>query len=143
MKKKIAAALVILAVFAAAIAAFSAWRSSEAYRKARAAIRWDCSVVCAGDSTADAYTITYSDIKVSPKTGALTLQNPNDFAIAVHLLCEGEPELVSGSIPAKGCYSFMNIAEKEYTVGVHADAAADTIVKVYVYDGQDTQPYTN
>ena len=34
-----------------AIIVFSAYRSSESYRKAKAAIQWDCSVTCTEEST--------------------------------------------------------------------------------------------
>ena len=67
----------------------------------------------------------------------------NDFEIVVHLLCEGEQEIVSGNIPAGSCYSFANVTDKEYTVGIHADVDAATNIKVIVYDGKDTEPYTN
>ena len=72
----------------------------------------------------------------------LTVQNRNDFDVIVHLLCEGKQELVSGSIPAGGCYSFLNVTDKEYTVGIHADVGENTDIKVFVYDGKDTEPYT-
>ena len=84
-----------------------------------------------------------SNVKVSSKTGTLTIQNRNDFEIVVHLLCEGEQEIVSGNISAGGCYSFANVTDKEYTVGIHADVDAATNIKVIVYDGKDTEPYTN
>lgn len=83
------------------------------------------------------------NVKVSSKTGTLTIQNRNDFEIVVHLLCEGEQEIVSGNISAGGCYSFANVTDKEYTVGIHADVDAATNIKVIVYDGKDTEPYTN
>ena len=80
--------------------------------------------------------------KFYPKTGVLTVQNRNDFDVIVHLLCEGKQELVSGSIPAGGCYSFLNVTDKEYTVGIHADVGENTDIKVFVYDGKDTESYT-
>jgi len=116
MKKKAPIVFIIVSVFAvAAIIIISAYRSSESYRKAKA----------------------------SSKTGTLTIQNRNDFEIVVHLLCEGEQEIVSGNIPAGSCYSFANVTDKEYTVGIHADVDAATNIKVIVYDGKDTEPYTN
>ena len=101
----------------------------------------DCSVTCAEESTPDSYVITYSDAKILSQTGVLTVRNRNDFNIIVHLLCEGKQELVSGSIPAVGCYSFLNVTDKEYTVGIHADVGENTDIKVFVYDGKDTEPY--
>ena len=143
MKKKAPIVFIIVSVFAvAAIIIISAYRSSESYRKAKAAIQWDCSVSCTEKSTSAQYVITYSNVKVSSKTGTLTIQNRNDFEIVVHLLCEGEQEIVSGNISAGGCYSFANVTDKEYTVGIHADVDAATNIKVIVYDGKDTEPFT-
>lgn len=141
MKKKAPIVFIIVSVFAvAAIIIISAYRSSESYRKAKATIQWDCSVSCTEKSTSAQYVITYSNVKVSSKTGTLTIQNRNDFEIVVHLLCEGEQEIVSGNIPAGSCYSFANVTDKEYTVGIHADVDAATNIKVIVYDGKDTEP---
>ena len=131
MKKKAPIVFIIVSVFAvAAIIIISAYRSSESYRKAKATIQWDCSVSCTEKSTSAQYVITYSNVKVSSE-------------IVVHLLCEGEQEIVSGNIPAGSCYSFANVTDKEYTVGIHADVDAATNIKVIVYDGKDTEPYTN
>ena len=105
--------------------------------------KWDCSVRCAEESTPDKYITTYSDVKVGSKTGTLTIQNRNNFDIAVHLLCEGEHERVSDIIPAGGCYSFLKMNDIEYTVGVHADVDENTEMKVFVYDGENTEPYIN
>ena len=142
MKKKVAIVLVIISIVAISIMIFSTYKSSEACRKANAAIQWDCSVTCAEESTPDSYVITYSDAKILSKTGVLTVQNRNDFNIIVYLLCEGKQELVSGRIPAGGCYSFLNVTDEEYTVGIHADVDENTDIKVFVYDGKDTEPYT-
>ena len=142
MKKKVAIVLVIISIVAISIMIFSIYKSSEACRKANAAIQWDCSVTCAEESTPDSYVITYSDAKILSKTGVLTVQNRNDFDIIVYLLCEGKQELVSGRIPAGGCYSFLNVTDEEYTVGIHADVDENTDIKVFVYDGKDTEPYT-
>ena len=143
MKRKLTVvlgAVVLLAIIGAII--FSSYRSSESYRKAKAAITWDCSVICAEKSKPDEYVITYSDVKVVSKTGELTIQNRNDFDIIVHLLCDGEQEIVSNVIHVGGSYSLLNIMDKEYTVGVHADVDENTNIKVFVYDGKDTEPYT-
>lgn len=143
VKKKVMTAFVIIGVFAIiAIITFSIYKSSEAYRKEKTAIQWDCSVICAEASTSVSYVITYSDVKVLSKTGILTIQNKNDFDVVVHLLCDGETEIVSDTIPAGDCYSFTNITDNEYTVGIHANVDANTDVKVFVYDGKDTEPYT-
>lgn len=143
MKKKATIVSVIIGILAvAAIIVFSAYRSSESYRKAKAAIQWDCSVTCTEGSTSAKYVITYSDVKVLSKTGTLTIQNKNDFDIVVHLLCEGEQEVVSDNIPANSFYSFTNVVDKEYTVGIHADVGVAADIRVVVYDGKDTEPYT-
>ena len=70
MKKKVTIVLVIISIVAISIMImFSIYKSSEACRKANAAIQWDCSVTCAEESTPDSYVITYSDAKISSKTG--------------------------------------------------------------------------
>ena len=143
MKKRITiivSVIIVLAIIGALI--FSAYRSSETYRKEKASIQWDCSVTCAEKSANDEYVITYSDVRVTSKTGTLTIQNRNDFDIVVHLLCEGEQEIVSDAIPSGGSYSFLKITDKEYTVGVHADVDEKTAIQVFIYDGKDTVPYT-
>ena len=91
MKKKVTIVLVIISIVAiSTMIMFSTYKSSEACRKANAAIQWDCSVTCAEESTPDSYVITYSDAKILSKTGVLTVQNRNDFDIIVHLRCEGD-----------------------------------------------------
>ena len=143
MKKKITLLLSSLLVFAIiAILIFVIYRSSESYRKDQATgniTQWDCSVSCAESS--DEYVITYSDVKVISQTGALTIQNRNDFDIVVHLLSAGEKESVSDNIPAGGSCSFLKVTDKEYTVGVHAEVDENTEIKVFVYDGKSTEPY--
>ena len=82
MKKKVTIVLVIISIVAiSTMIMFSTYKSSEACRKANAAIQWDCSVTCAEESTPDSYVITYSDAKILSKTGVLTVQNRNDFDI--------------------------------------------------------------
>lgn len=78
MKKKVTIVLVIISIVAiSTMIMFSTYKSSEACRKANAAIQWDCSVTCAEESTPDSYVITYSDAKILSKTGVLTVQNRN------------------------------------------------------------------
>ena len=140
MKKKSTIVIVTICVLVVIIGiTLSAFRSSEVYRKKKASIMWDCSVTCMEASTSEKYVINYADSKVISKTGALTIQNRNDFDIVVHLLCEGEPEIVSDKISSGGCYF---AADKEYTVGIHAAVDTKTEIKVFVYDGKDTEPYT-
>ena len=144
VKKKATIVIVTICVLVVIIGiTLSAFRSSEVYRKKKTSIMWDCSVTCMEASTSEKYVINYADSKVISKTGALTIQNRNDFDIVVHLLCEGEPEIVSDKISSGGCYSFLQVAaDKEYTVGIHAAVDTKTEIKVFVYDGKDTEPYT-
>lgn len=144
MKKKASIVLVTICVMVVIIGiAFSAFGFTEVNRKKRASIMWNCSVTCMEASTSEEYVINYADSKVISKTGTLTIQNRNDFDIVVHLQCEGESEMVSDNIPSGGCYSFLQTtADKEYTVGIHAAVDANTEIKVFVYDGKDTELYT-
>ena len=89
MKKKVTIVLVIISIVAiSTMIMFSRYNSSEACRKANAAIQWDCSVTCAEESTPDSYVITYSDAKILSKTGVLTVQNrlQNNPTVSRHLL---------------------------------------------------------
>ena len=104
--------------------------------------KWDCSVICAEASTPDHYVINYSDVKVSSQTGTLTFQNRNDFDIVVHILREGETEVVSDQIPAGGCYSLLKVNDKPCTIGVHADVDVNTEIKLFVYDGNWSETYS-
>ena len=82
IKKKVTIVLGIITIVAiSTMIMFSRYNSSEACRKANAAIQWDCSVTCAEESTPDSYVITYSDAKILSKTGVLTVQNRNVFAL--------------------------------------------------------------
>lgn len=62
-----------------------------------------------------------------------------DVDIVVYLVCNGKQ--LSESIPADGCSSFLNVTDKEYKVGGHADVDENTNVKVVVYDGKKTEPH--
>ena len=103
--------------------------------------KWDCSVQCMEESSTDHYVINYSDEKVLSRTGKLTFQNRNGFDIVVHILPEGEAEIVSNIVPAGGCYSLYKIADSICTIGVHADVKKNTEIKLMVYDGDSTEPY--
>ena len=39
-------------------------------------------------------------------------------------------------------FVFRNVTDKEYMAGIHADVDKNTDMKVFVYDGKDTEPYT-
>ena len=80
MKKKVTIVLVIISIVAiSTMIMFSTYKSSEACRKANAAIQWDCSVTCAEESTPDSYVITYSDAKILSTTDYIT-----PFSAALH-----------------------------------------------------------
>ena len=104
--------------------------------------KWDCSVSCIEASTQNHYVINYSDVKVSSRTGTLTFQNRNGFDIIVHILQEGEIEVVSNRIPAGGCYSLLKVNDKPCTIGVHADVDVNTEIKLFVYDGEWSEPFS-
>ena len=53
----------------------AAKRKRKQREKCHASIQWDCSVSCTEKSTSAQYVITYSNVKVSSKTGTLTIQN--------------------------------------------------------------------
>ena len=142
MKKKVAIVLVIISIVAiSTMIMFSIYKFQKPVEKQMPRYSGLFCNLC-GRVTPDSYVITYSDAKILSKTGVLTVQNRNDFDIIVYLLCEGKQELVSGRIPAGGCYSFLNVTDKEHTVGIHADVGENTDIKVFVYDGKDTEPYT-
>ena len=104
--------------------------------------KWDCSVSCIEASTQNQYVINYSDVKVSSRTGTLTFQNRNGFDIIVHILQEGEIEVVSNRIPAGGCYSLLKVNDKPCMIGVHADVDVNTEIKLFVYDGEWSEPFS-
>ena len=39
-------------------------------------------------------------------------------------------------------FVFMNVTDKEYTEVIHAVYYKNTDMKVFIYDGKDTEPYT-
>ena len=94
--------------------------------------RWDLYIKCAKESTEDTYVITYCDEKVVCTTGLLSFDNANDFDITVHLLSSGNGEL-KVDIPAGSTASLsMDSVKTEYTVGIHADVAAETDINLIV-----------
>jgi len=42
----------------------------------------------------------------------------------------------------KAGFRFRNVTDKEYMAGIHADVDKNTDMKVFIYDGKDTEPYT-
>ena len=39
-------------------------------------------------------------------------------------------------------FVFRNVTDKEYMADIHADVDKNTDMKVFIYDGKDTEPYT-
>lgn len=104
--------------------------------------KWDCSVSCAEESTENNYVVTYSDEKIVSKSGLLTIQNRNDFDIAVSLHQTSGEEEKTVEIKANGVTILHNIEKnKEYTLGCHADVKEGTEIKIMVYDGEKSEPY--
>lgn len=105
--------------------------------------KWDCSVNCAEESTADSYIVTYSEEEISSNTGILTFQNQNKFEITVHLITAGEEEEVFEIQPG-GCTTFYQL-EKDtvYTVGVHAEVNEGMEIRLVVYDGEWSEVYAS
>lgn len=104
--------------------------------------KWDCTVTCAEEAD-NSYVITYSDEKIISNTGILSFQNRNDFDIVIHLLANGKEEKTS-EIAAGGGLVLYEVAEgTEYTVGCHADVTEGTEIKLIIYDGDETEVYSN
>ena len=96
------------------------------------------------ESTENNYVVTYSDEKIVSKTGLLTIQNRNDFDIAVSLHQTSGEEEKTVEIKANGVTILHNIEKnKEYTLGCHADVKEGTEIKIMVYDGEKSEPYQN
>lgn len=103
--------------------------------------KWDCTVLCAEESE-DTYVIAYSNEKVISDTGILSVQNRNSFDIVVHLLADNQEERTT-EIMAGGCSVFYEISKDiEYSVGCHANVEEGTEIKLMVYDGEETEPYS-
>lgn len=104
--------------------------------------KWDCTVTCAEESD-NTYVITYSNEKIISNTGILSFQNRNEFDIVIHLLANGEEERTS-EIAAGGVLVLYEVAEgTEYVVGCHAEVNEGTEIKLMVYDGEETEVYSD
>ncbi len=99
---------------------------------------WDCTVMCAEDSAVNAYVTTYSKERVISKTGILCAENQNDFPIVVHFITNGASEQSVAIEPGNvGCLEDV-ITNQPYQIGIHADVAENTEIKVQLYDGNKT-----
>jgi len=96
--------------------------------------QWQFSTKCAATSTADKYVITYCDEKITCSTGLLTIENPNDFDISVHLLSSNKGEIVLDVLRNTSTAFALTADSAEYTVGVHADVKEDTEINLIVYE---------
>ena len=103
--------------------------------------QWEISVPCAEESRLDSYVISYNGTTVSSETGILTLQNCNDFEIAVHLSCNGQEEQVFTIQPGGVTVFHQAVKQEEYTVGIHAEAEEGTEIKLMIYDGERAEVY--
>ena len=125
MKKLIA--LVLALVCMAAIAACG--------NQTKALKRWDCTIICAEESSDNAYVVSYWDEKIISATGILTIDNnKNDFDIAIHLIADGKErveEIGAGVV----CSLYQLARDTEYTVGCHADVPEGTEIIIPIYDG--------
>ena len=128
MKKQIC--FVLISVFILMLCACS----DAAYEEP--VINWDCTVSCVEASGDESYIITYSNQKISSKTGTFTIQNPNDFTIVVHLSNGSVEERVCRIAP--GGTELLSEVEKDsvYTVGSHAEVEAGTEIKLKIHDGE-------
>ena len=107
-------------------------------------MKWNCSVICAEESSDDSYIITYSDVEVIPSSSVLTFQNLNDFDIKVYINGNISKEITGDSfeISAGGVFVAYQLKENTvYTLGCHADVKEGTLIKLMVYDGERAEVY--
>ena len=96
---------------------------------------WNCTVICAEESSDNAYVISYSDERIISGTGILTVENENNFDIVVHLTADSGERVEE--IKAGGILILYQIAkDTAYTLGCHADVPEGTEIIVTVYDGE-------
>ena len=103
--------------------------------------KWDCTVECMEESTADSYVISYSDAEVVSSEGVLSFQNRNDFDIVVHLLSAGSEERVIDVYAGGVAVQYQLEKGTVYTVGCHADVELGTEIALMVYEGERSEPY--
>lgn len=104
--------------------------------------KWDCSVLCVKESV-ESYVVSYSQEKIICSTGILTFQNRNDFDIVVHLQSDSGEERIIEIGAGGGSVHFDIDKNTEFTVGIHADVEEDTEIKLMVYDGEESEVYSN
>ena len=103
--------------------------------------QWEISVPCAEESQQDSYVISYGGVTVASETGILTLQNRNDFGIAVHLSCNGQEEQVFDIQPGGVTVFHQAVKGEAYTVGIHAEVKEGTEINLMIYDGERAEVY--
>lgn len=97
---------------------------------------WDCTVLCAEASTDNTYIITYSEQKISAKNGRVTIQNPNDFVVVVHLSGGEAAERTCKIAPGETALLSELENDVDYTVGVHAEVTSGTKIELMAYAGK-------
>lgn len=107
-------------------------------KHAKELTKWDFSVPCVEESTEDSFVIIYNDEKFTSSTGVLTFQNCNDFDIVVYLLNDRVIEIGAGGSSVQ--YDIDK--NTEFTIGIHADVEVDTEIKLIVYDGEESELYS-
>lgn len=133
MKKLICVVLICMLSFALLACA----KAEEQPREEQ----WEISVSCITDPDPDTYVITYGAKTVCSETGILTMQNRNDFDIAVHLSCNGQEEQVFYIQPGGVAVFHQAMKGEAYTVGVHAEEEEGTEMILMVYDGEKSEIY--
>ena len=128
----------LICIAGACIFAAAAWGCAKEQPKES---QWEISVLCAEESAQDSYVITYGGVTVTSETGILTLQNRNDFEIAVHLSCNGQEEQIFEIQPGGVIVFHQAIKGEAYTVGVHAEAKEGSEINLMVYDGERSELY--
>lgn len=131
MKKRISISLVI--ILALVIGGCS--KESSGQKKDK----WDCTVVSVEESKENSYIIVYSEEKICSAKGKISIQNPNDFFMTVHLLSDEEEERVI-DVPGGGITIFYDVTKGvSYRVGLHADVEEGTEIECMIYDGETSE----
>lgn len=113
--------------------------SNSKYNEQRS--KWLCTVTAIEESENSDDIIFYCDEEIISKTGDLTLQNKNDFAITVHLINQGKEEVSFDLEPNNGSIIYKQARENEkYTIGISADVPKGTEINLKVYDGEWSEP---
>lgn len=128
MKKRIGISLVIILVLVISDC------SKESSKKEKD--KWDCTVAGVEESKENSYIIVYSEEKICSRKGKISIQNPNDFFITVHLSSDEEEECVI-EVPGGGGIILCDVTKGvSYKVGLHADVEEGTEIECMIFDGE-------